>query len=566
MADYFTIQVKEQGPVIVANDNVTDSLLIFGPALDGPTNKPVRVSSQSNAETIFGPLTYKGNYVSPNTDTADGLYSFNELVRAYSEAVRAGAKNIYLVRVGGTRANAVGAAAIGGAAGIAVESVYGGYHYNGITASMTTTTLTINQGSNLGGTVTYTFDATTTIQQLINTVNAENKVNAVRLRASNSTNLAALASTITGSCTLTGGTYGTEAPGDDNASNKYTMYQKYITAETGAFDSLADFETDLVLLAGIYLDDQVVTGGAATTTSIAQKLAEFCGAQNRQHPTHGFIGLRPLGFDSFDLDRVTTHITDYWESTSAGYVDTNTKWLKAGYFRNTGFVSTDAISNETVDYGAFISVVAGPDIRMSTPGVGLYQTNPVNVYAGLISSLPSELAATKQRLSNTLGLNFTIREKQLRRLVNGIGWDETTKTLGKGSFVVLRNNELNQSPEVAYDVTFANDRKPAFADLQPQRITAEAIRLIKRALMPFLGQPFNASSQMAMEAKVRSVLDGMVAAGKLHEAGEGIGYQFSINQTNPLQIANNEVAVDLILWPALQIKKIRVNTTVRRGS
>lgn len=569
MSEYFAISVKEQGPVLVTDQVSTDRLTIIGPALNGPTNKPIRITNQAQAEKIFGPLAFTGLYLNPDTDTANSTYSYNELVRAYSEAVRAGARDVYLVRVGGVKASASGSSAIGGVTGVAVEAIYAGYHFNGIVVTMGATgangSLTVAQPAEYGGTVTYSYDNTMTLQQLISKINSENKITAVRLFGSSSANLTNYAVNVTGAVTLEGGTYGTEAPGDDNASNKFTMYTNLTAEETGTFDSITDFETDLALLVGIYLDDQVVTGSGATSTTVAQKFAEFCANQNRQHPTHGFIGLRPLGYDGFSSDKVTTHILNNWESASAGYVDSNLKWIKAGYFMDGGLIGTDTLSLESVDYGAYISVVGGPDIRMSTPGIGLYQTSPVSIYAGMVSALPSEQAATKQRVPGSLGLSFSVREKQLRRLVNGIGWSEANKTPGKGAIVMLRTNEVAQTTEVAYDVTFANDRLPAFADLQPQRVVAEAIRLIKRELTPFLGDAFNAETQMAMEEKVRRVLDSMVESGKLFAGGEGSGYQFSLNGTNPLQIANNEVEVQLVLWPALQIKKIRITTTVRKG-
>ncbi len=562
MPEYFTLTYKEIGPVSTQDTLQTDRLLIIGTALDGPNNSPRKVNTQQEAETIFGPLVYATPFVNPNTGLSDNAYAHNELVRAYVEAVRAGAEDIWLCRIGGTKA---GILSLGGSAGYNVTARSAGRLYNGIvvtaTSGATSGTLTLANPAALGGSLTYNISSGTTLVQLVNTVNSDSRNRALTLSLTSAADAFALARTIMGSGTTSSGTYGTAASSEDYNSNKYGLYTE-LTREDGTFDSV-DLEADLVLLAGIYLDDQVVSGSAATTTSVGADFAEYIYNLNQHHPTHGFIGLRPLGMDDTNPEAIIAHIRNYWEDTSAGYVSSTLKWLKAGYFMSAGFTGVGS-QGETLDYGSYISVVAGPDVRMGHPTLGNYQTSPVATYAGFVSQLDSHRATTKKQIPGTLGLAYAIREKQIVRLVNGIGFNSITRSNGRGAVVVFRRNTETMLPEIAYDVTFAYDRSLAHADLQAQRVANEAVRLIKRELDPFIGEGINTQNMMAMESRVRRVLERMVELGKLHQSGEGDAFAFTITAT-PNQIANNEVSVDLVLRPALQAKRIRINTTVRRG-
>jgi hypothetical protein len=574
MSDYITFSIKEQGPVVVNEVAPTESLVIMGPALDGPMNTPIRVSGAAQAESIFGPLVYSGLYVNPVTNTADGQASYNELIRAYHEASRGGAKNIFLVRVGGTKAAARGVSGLGGGTGFDIVAVNPGRSYDGISATITTGagpsvvtgSITFAQPALYGGTVTFNYDANTTLEELLNKINNDNRVNTVRLVSTASMDpYAAATSIVSGSAAVTGGTYGTEAKGEDNYNGKWKMYDALTNVSTGAFEVLSDFDAEHFLLSGIYVDDQVVTGTAATTTSVVRDFALFMGAVNQRSQAHGYIGTRPLRhIDSADRDAISTHILNNWEDANPGFTNAALKWTKLGYFRNTGVVVVDSVTQEATDYGSYVSVVAGPDLRMVVSPLGNYVTNPVAMYAGMVTNTPPEKSMTREKIPNSLNLRYTITDKQIRRVVNGIGWNATTRTAGKGSLVIFRQEQGTQAPEVVFDTTFTNDTRLPFADLMSERVTFECLKKVKAGLMPFVGTAFTTANKMAMEQVVRSVMNSMVEGGKLAPGGEGISYVFSLDSTTPYHIANNEVYVELTISVPTQIKRIRVSTTVKR--
>jgi hypothetical protein len=567
MADYFTISYKEIGPVITQNDTTTDRITIIGTALDGPTSTPTRITTQSEAEAIFGPLVFNSIYKNPANNLDDGTYSGNELVRAYVEASRTGANNIWLCRVAGRKASG---SFLSASTGMIFTAFYPGVSYNSITVtvtgSSTSGSVIISAPERYGGTIQYSFTSSKTVSQLMRDINSNtlNKAAVASLNLGTNPYISATvwALSTTGTITLSGGSYGINQAGDlDNSTTKWGIYTE-LTREDGVFDSIVDFNTDLIVLAGLYADDEVISGN--TTTSFATALSDHCKNASVYHPTHGVIGLRPLGLSITDTEAITQHIKNYWYNSDAGYISVNDHWLKFGYFRWNGFVENLGVQDQFVDNGSLITVFAGPDVRMNIPALGLYQTSAAAVYAGFVSNLPSQIAATKQLLPGTLGLAFTIREKQIKNIVDGVDADETTRTPGHGAMVVLRNESITSRPEVVYDVTFAYDRNRAYANLQAQRVVQEALKRTKMELTPYLGQAFTTQTQMAIESRLRRLFESMVQEGKLHAAGEGQAYQFIVN-ANPLQIANNELSVELILWPALQIRRIRIATTVRRG-
>jgi hypothetical protein len=577
MADYFTFSIKEQGPVVVNEVAPTESLVIIGPALDGPSNVPVRISGAAQAESVFGPMVYKSQYVNPVTSTADNTVSYNELLRAYHEASRAGARNIYLVRVGGVKASSKGAAALGGVNGFELVARYAGRQYNGISvaittgagpSSTTTGSITVTQPAIYGGTVVYNYDNSKTLDELLNMINTDNKVNTIKLvRTTGMDPFAAATSIVSGTAVLTGATYGTAAKGEDNYNGKFKMYTDLTVGGNSTFESLSDFEAEHFLLAGIYADDQVVTGSAATTTSVITDFGKFLGTVNSKTQAHGYIGVRPLyHLDPDDRDQISNHILNNWESVNPGFTDSALKWTKLGYFRSLGVIAIDPVTQESTDYGAYLSVVAGPDIRMSHSILGNYVTNPVALYAGMVTTFPSEEAMTRKTLPGTLNLRFTVTDKQIRRIVNGVGWSETTKLPGKGSLVMLRQDPDTFSPEVVYDTTFVNDTRLPFADLKSERVAFECLKRVKATLLPFIGKSFTTANKMAMEQAVRGVMNTMVEAGKLSPGGEGISYVFNLDATSPFHIANNEVYVELTLAVSSPINRIRVATTVKRPS
>jgi len=68
----------------------TETLLIIGTAVDGPLNLPIKITDAAEAERLFGPATYTGDYLNPVSSTADDKNNGASLPKAFAQAIAAG--------------------------------------------------------------------------------------------------------------------------------------------------------------------------------------------------------------------------------------------------------------------------------------------------------------------------------------------------------------------------------------------------------------------------------------------------------------------------------------------
>lgn len=551
--------IRDGGLITVDPDPVTERLLIIGNALDGPVNTPIRVRSLTEAEAIFGPLTYTKGYLDPVTGTESGKWASNSLVNGLYEALIGGAGYITLVRSGGTEATVTFSPT--GGTKLSMSVVAPGRIYNGVVVGVTRasskTTVTIGQPAVKGGIISLTVpDASTTLQELCDLLNSDVRNRTVIFSvAAVSGALPTSVLTANTSGTFAGGTNGTEAPQEDYYLNKEGYYTK-LTGPNGTFDILVDRGFNVCLLTGIYGDDQVASN---TTTSVAQAFAEFLHKVSYETmPCHGVLGLRPIG------KRTPTELKDYADSsllaTSAGnYGSAIERRLKFGYFMYTGFTVVDEITGQNVDAGRYLSIVAGPDIVLASKDRGLYYTNGAAVYAGMITNTAAHTPTSNKGLAGVGSLVGNFPKATLEQLVQGVGHDADTNLPGGGAYVVFRTNVLRGIPIVIQDNTCAK-RTSDYKTLQVFRIVNLGVQMVKDVLYPYLGEPASVEAMAAMKMNIISALNSLSETGALLGAHK-VGYDFALV---PSQVDNSFTKIDvtLRLRPALQIKYITVDVSV----
>ena len=548
---------KDGGLIPLAPAPTTDTVLIIGNAVDGPVDTPVTLRNVSDIESIFGPVVYKGDYTDPITGTASKNYTGNNLVKAVNECLMGGGQNIVCVRVGGTVASSTNALA----ASANMYAKYPGRVYNNtsvvITSGSSGYNFTLVQPATKGGTVVFLYPMATTLGDALTSFNTDIRNNSVILTAPVNTFTSYVSAMGTGTITITGGTNGTSAPGEDYATSKIALYT-LLTQSGGTFDKVMDLRFDLSVLACVYGDDQV-SSGSPTTTSVAQAFAEFNYNHSKEtQPSHGIVLLRPTGLTtSSDL---ATFSTNYYENTSAGYVDQNGKWIKFGYFMNLGFNYVDTDTGETVDIGRHISVCAGPDIVFSNKDLGYYPENGGAAYAGVVSNQPVQIAATNKPLGVVKYLNGSFPLATHKRLNQGIGRDAQTGAAGVGAYVTFKNNSTLGRPVVVSDNT-CSQRTSDYHTLQTIRISDTVCRVARDVLFPFIGGPNSPDSRAAMKTLLNKALQAFTEQGALI-GGEGVGYYFTIG-SDINETLLNQVTISLFIRPAIEIKfiKLVVNIT-----
>lgn len=543
--------------VAVTERPPTESVLIIGPALDGPTDRPLRLANQAVIETVYGPVSFNNDYSGPNGETTG--YSGNALVKALREVQSGGAADIRLLRVGGTSASGtfnMPANLNAGATGtIILEAKFPGRIYNKVTvvfaSGATSGSVTITQPVSKGGDITISWSAAAgtsgqTIAEVIDRINAHPSNSTVKASIGTISGTAQ-ARLLIGTGTLAGGTDGTIK--DDLASNKTALYNNLTAADVGTFAILDDYEVDVIYLAGVYADDLVVSGD--NTKSVMQPFAEFLGKRTQDHPIIGVVGTKPL--DDFSTRAKIKNHVDTLLTKIAGTRGTN--WINCGYFLHNGFTFNDGTLEQPIDAGAYLQVVAA-DCIFNDAQLGLYVETGAGVYAGTIAALKPHQPTTHKPVNGIFGVPYEFTRAQLDRLSAGVGNDALTETLGGGAYVTIRRIE-GRGFMFTRGVTAAQ-RKSDYKDLQPLRIASAVHKGVKEIAFPFLGQTNDFAHRQALTTAIKTFLDGMYDAGALL-GKEGVGYKVTVlgGQT-PLQNLLGRLDIEITLRPALEIKNISV--------
>lgn len=559
--------VTLDGQLVAVRDRpLTESLLIIGPAVDGPVDKITQVNNASDIEFIYGKIAFNNNNPGPNGEISG--YNGNELVKAMREATAGGAADVRLLRVGGVSASGVLNMPAGFNSGVTgtvlATGKFPGRLYNQVSLVFTSGTVSgmvvLNQPVSKGPQLTFKFLNTAsgwTVQQLLDAINVDIRNKSVLLSVPSAgaggLNAGALARLLNGTVVLGGGTDGTIK--DDLLTNKSLYYNQLVngTAVAPALfgDFLADYEVDMVYLAGLYLDDVVVPSNF--TTSVAQDFANFLARRTVDHPMIGVIGCRPLN-DFSTRTNIQAHHDALFTTQSGQRGASTDNWMNAGYFMNLGFLYNDGTLEQPIDGGAYLQVVAA-DVVINDPTIGAYIETAAGIYAGTVSKLQPQLPATYKPVPGIFGLPYEFTRAQLDDLNGGVGRDTNSGLMGGGAYVTVRRI-VNKGTLFVRDVTSAF-RTSDFKDLQPLRIANAVHKGIKDIVFPYLGLQNDIPHRSAMESQIKAFLDLMGNAGAL-QGTDGVGYILQVKADNPLSRLLGIIDIEVILRPALQIKTIRV--------
>lgn len=545
----------------------TEPLLIIGTALDGPKNRPVRIENAAQAESVFGPPVYKNGYANPDTGVEDRRYSGATLPLAIAQALSAGATNVWVVRATGLHAKAT--AVFGGR--LSFEAINPGNLYNNVSFTITKTassvTFEADQPPNKGGGFSVTVENTITIGEFIDMLNSDGRNTTFYVvRDAHPQYLGDSVSTLpSGTAQLSGGTDGTLAPGMDRVNfmtHSTTGYAVELTrTDTGTFEQLRHFRFAVAVLTGIYIDDQVVIGADATTTTIAADFAAWLDIVSGQtRPCFGVIGTRPTGYRSEGA--LINHIKTSFLNPQAGMVESVTGWLRAGYFLYEGFKRSDPVAG-IVDTGFRLGVVAGPDVHFIHPDVGRYTDNWHVLYAALLTTMPPEQAPIYKQVPGISSHGTPIPRKYAEMLVQGVGFNDERGLSGRGAYTVLiRDPKDPFGPLVIFDDPTAAPRDDFFRQYQLVHLVNSIHTDLDAVLSSFLGLPTSFPTLAAMESATQNVLDGYVMSRALR-GGRGEGYDFRITMDGVDQ-ALGVITVFLEIWPATALRKIHLVIAIRQ--
>ena len=563
----------------------TLTLLLIGTAQDGPLNTPIIVRSAAEAERVFGPANYQNGHKDPTTGTESGKAAGATLPLAIAQAIAAGCQDIRAVRATGSFASGV----LGASSVLSFKSVNPGRLYNDVSLSLTqngsSVVFTLNQPLKKGGSLTYNVDGNaTTLGEFIDRVNGSTDNRSVYIDKEFSGSQSLLSTLLasvngaSGSLTLSGGTNGCLARGDDYGPENFTTsgsglfgYANALVLEdTGTFDSLLNKQArfDIACLTGIHVDDQVKsTGGTTsiTSTSILADFAEFIDISSSEtNPCIGVIGTR-----SHNL-REETDVINYIKTnllaTDFGYYDQSKKWLKTGPFLYAGQYKSSLANGATYNTLSRIAVVAGPNAVFNHPDVGGDYTSNFHVaWAALQTTIPPEQAAVFSRIPGAKSFAPAYPSRYANLLLDGVGADPTKDLSGGGAYVIMTRDPRNSdNPLVVYDDPTAASRDDFFRNIQLVRLVNSVHKDTNYALAPFIGKPTGSATLAAMETKLQNVLDGYVASSGLI-GGKGIGYNFKIHMDGTDQSVGR-IRVDIELFPATALRKIAITVAVRQTS
>lgn len=546
----------------------TNRLLIIGTAVDGPINQPIRITNTQTAEKIFGPAKYANGYKDPD-DVVSGKRNGATLPLAVKEALRAGATDVWLCRATGTKA----ANSTAFSSYFDMEAIYAGDIYNDVSLTMATgtgsatgtVTFTLSQPAVKGGDVTIALPVTTTVEETILRINdhPDNTTLYIDPLTFPTTLTDTLADMSDGTESLSGGANQTDAPGEALATSKALFATKLVATDTGTFDMLLGdrFQFNHAVLAGLYIDDEVVNADASA--SIYEDFTAWIEQMSKvARPCMGWLACRPTGIK--DVADLITYVNTSLLATTAGYYDEDANHIKAGPFLNEGNFITD-VNGNSIDLGGRVVVTAGTDVIWSHPDVGRY-LDSFHIWAAAKSTvLPPEQSLQYTPCDTCLGFANRLPGKYADLLAAGIGADEASLTSGKGAYMVLIPNFRNPNgPRVIYDDSTSAFRNSPFRQAQLVDLINSIHVDVYDRLINYIGKPTSLSTQAAMKADIKAVLDGYVESGGLR-GGEGLGYSYDLEIRGTDQDLGI-VRVNLSVHPSTSIRAIVQTITVMRNA
>jgi hypothetical protein len=545
-----------------AQQSDNNRVLIIGTAVDGPLNEPVQVRDLGSLEALFGPVTYSKGYKDPLTNTETGRRNGATIPLEVAKAIEEGGTNLWVVRATGTYATNASAFTNR----LDIQAIYPGSIYNDVTLTVasgaTNTTITFGQPTTKGGTQSITVPSSADLGTVIDVINSHPynrtiKVNRDSWPSALATAVSALGS---GTATLSGGANVTSAKGEALETTKVLYAEALVAADTGTFDTLVGqgFEFAVCSLTGIHIDDEVVADDP--TASIAVDFATWLDEMSIYvMPCFGVLATRPTNITT--PSSYISYIQNNLLATSTGYYDSVQKWTKAGAFMYFLFQREDG-AGRVFDTGARLAVCAGPDAIYNHKDIGQYKDNIHTPVAVKMAITPPSRSIRRQSLSSPVSFSTNIPGNYAKRLLSGVGWDQSNQLTGRGAYIVaIRDFRAGSNSRwVVADDPTAAARNDYFRNAQLTLLINSLHRVLANELYGFIGQPTDPKTLAAMDNHVRAVLDAFAVEG-LH-GGLNQGYTYRVDMSE-IDQRLGVVRISLTVVPATSLREVYLTVAIK---
>lgn len=197
-------------------------------------------------------------------------------------------------------------------------------------------------------------------------------------------------------------------------------------------------------------------------------------------------------------------------------------------------------------YSGYVQVIAHEVAVLMPMTNQLYFLNGCTHYASLLSQLRAESAPTNKVLKGVRGIRYNYSLRQLNALTKA---KYVTFRLKNGQLIVT--DGVTTAPDLTLGgVTRSSD----FARLSTLRITQEAIKVVRNACEPFIGEPNQMPQYNALNAAIKGSLEAMRSAGALSD------YKFTVI-ASPGTL--DSARVTLVLVPMFELRNISVDVSLR---
>jgi len=335
--------------------------------------------------------------------------------------------------------------------------------------------------------------------------------------------------------------------GDSSLGMSGTAFYNLLTGgsnpdDGGILEELEEFPADVRVIAGVNADD-VVADTAGKWVSV---LAEHCWNASRVgRPCTGVIGTRSQSANATSASDVANRVNSLIVTGSG-----------LGDLLATGMSALDDTAGTSVDIGAWLTVLAGPDGVVRDADLGPVPSNLAGIYAGLLSSLPVNRSSTQIAVPGVRGLLYEYNRRQRHSLTRGVGFGDMA--LG-GAYTNFRIDPESGQLIVHNGVTAAL-RTSQYAKIGVVRIVQMAEKLVARAARRYLGQPNILPVHQSMENDCKKQLEALAEMRAL-SGTDGIGYQLRVHASGSDR-GIGKVNIEMNLRTATEIQWIYVPVTV----
>ena len=321
---------------------------------------------------------------------------------------------------------------------------------------------------------------------------------------------------LSGAQSLQGGTNGIIM----NNATKYNLLKD-------AYETLADYVADCILVMGTYLDDTKIVYDEETglpvevNAGFAQQLEDYLESlQDGVNETYGVMAVRPAASPKVE------DVNDWYEKLTVE--STFNKTRAANVMK--------VLDAKHLNIVAFEPVIANQSVPFP------YVTTGEAVYAGLACKLPITSATTNKQLgSQIVACRYKLSPRQLDKLTT------------------LRYVSSRLTPDGVWVVTDGVTAAAVGSDytrFTTVKIVFRAMDIVRSKGNPFIGELFNPAKRAALETAINNGLLAMQEDGALKK------YDFKINQT-PQERALGIATIPLILWPEFELRRIEVEVKLQ---